>query len=404
MPKQPVQEIKLKAKSESNRSHSPSSSIGPNNRKLQQENLLLLQFRKKLERSASDLMALWTPVSISLLTASVMTMIRQAGQRDTSAEDHWENVRHNLHSSRGELPFLEPEIELNAERLIAASNSGGISKVHLVLITCVVAVVVIVVMSFLMVLLLKLSCFRCLKIYISVTFVILGAHFVLFWFYTASNATMLPVDWITAIVCAYNFLAIVALSMAMGQSAPKRLVQAVHVVLAATVSYIISNLLLGGSFVYASLLCVAFSLWDLFAVLCPRGPLNSLIKMAEAETRVTDFMQPLVYTAAVWTTVTAVTAKPKEKIRRGSRLGLGDFIFYGVLVATATVQCGPVGGLACYAALLLGFCLTLAGLRCLGRALPALPLPVAAAVATVCLLNGCGIAYFEALAERQLMV
>jgi len=98
----------------------------------------------------------------------------------------------------------------------------------------------------------------------------------------------------------------------------------------------------------------AVSAWDIIAVLTPRGPLKLLVEEAE---RREEAIPGLVYEG--------------EDIK----LGLGDFIFYSILVGRASLTDGATA-LSCAVAVLAGLCSTLALLPVFEQALPALPISI----------------------------
>ncbi|KAF0990443.1 hypothetical protein HZS_2446 [Henneguya salminicola] len=57
----------------------------------------------------------------------------------------------------------------------------------------------------------------------------------------------------------------------------------------------------------------------------------------------------------------------------GSQLGLGDFVFFGILIGKASLYEDMNVIFCCYVAVVFGFLITFLILICLGRALPALP-------------------------------
>lgn len=169
----------------------------------------------------------------------------------------------------------------------------------------------------------------------------------------------IPMDSPTFFLLLYNFAAVGTLLVfwteyGCGPAPPLGLQQAYLVVISALLAWSATRLPEWSTW---SLLG-AVALWDLYAVLTPQGPLKLLVEEAEKRG---DPIPGLVYQGA------------------DIKLGLGDFVFYSVLVGRASLQ-GSAALLACAVSVLAGLCATLALLPILQRVLPALPISIAGGI------------------------
>ncbi|CAI5439596.1 unnamed protein product [Caenorhabditis angaria] len=153
------------------------------------------------------------------------------------------------------------------------------------------------------------------------------------------------------------------------------------------------------------LVLVAMSLWDLFAVLAPCGPLQMLIKtarrrgdskfpailystMAEIEIeelemtdRTDRSSQPLLNQSEVSDTsrnAATTSRRPTqvEEIRGTIRLGLGDFVFYSLMIANVVQTSNYLTTISCFISNLAGLAITLPIVSFAQKPLPALPFPL----------------------------
>jgi presenilin 1 len=152
---------------------------------------------------------------------------------------------------------------------------------------------------------------------------------------------------------------------------------------------------------------VAMALYDLYAVLTPNGPLRLMVELAQERD---EDIPALVYEsrgtganggrrgyARVKTDDNDPSGAPASSSSsydpsmadEGARytlpdsikLGLGDFIFYSVLVGRAAMW-SPITCTFCFIAVISGLVVTLLALGLYGKALPALPVSIALGVST----------------------
>jgi len=128
----------------------------------------------------------------------------------------------------------------------------------------------------------------------------------------------------------------------------------------------------------------AVSVWDLIAVLTPHGPLKGLVEESQ---RRNEPIPGLVYEGAPLSLslrrgacstgrrdLTSDTATPPPAAD-DVKLGLGDFVFYSVLIGRAMLH-DVTTVVTCFVAILMGLGTTLLLLAIYQKALPALPISI----------------------------
>ncbi|KAI8908309.1 Presenilin-domain-containing protein [Gorgonomyces haynaldii] len=228
-----------------------------------------------------------------------------------------------------------------------------------------------------------------------------------------------PLDWISFAFFLWNFT-IVGLVVIFWQG-PVVLRQIYLVVMSSMMAFNLSQL----PSLVAWIMLVLLAVWDLIAVLCPYGPLRVMLEASQQNNQ--ELPAALIYTVAIW--MMAEPSRPREQVvavlepartvpkeqaesfasalssrdnlerieerpltqvdldqveeeeeeESGLKLGLGDFVFYSVLVGQASLF-DWITTTASIVAVTSGLCLTIFLLVVYEKPLPALPISIAVGV------------------------
>jgi presenilin 1 len=342
-----------------------------------------------------------------------------------------------------------------------------------------VIITIVVVMTIVLVCLFKFKCYKVIYGWLLIASILLLFVFASLYVLNICRAHNLPLDWFSLSFCMWNFgvMGIIVIHW----KGPLRLQQAYLIIICALIAAELLQLLPDWT---TWLLLFAISIWDIIAVLCPKGPLRILVETAQE--RNVELFPALIYSSTMlWTIGMADIPQKKtpsvpsgevqssgesngdtptpsppssdpppaaqgnhppilytdnsrgaplldvegdthtdgqspseetqgtsqqeqpddspdqpagppssqpstsqrnvedseedeETERRGVRLGLGDFIFYSLLVGKAAFDSKGDWVIisSCFVSILIGLCMTTILLGMLRRALPALPISI----------------------------
>lgn len=294
-----------------------------------------------------------------------------------------------------------------------------------------ILITVIACMTFFILLLYKKRCYRFIHGWLILSSLMLLSIISVLYIQVVLRSYNIPMDWFTLVVCMWNF-GVVGM-VAIHWKGPLLLQQAYLIFVSAMMALVFIKFMPEWT---TWVVLGVISVWDLIAVLCPHGPLRKLVETAQDRNE--QLFPALIYSSTVLYPLLSMadtsrsdsvpphsqhvpnigfrdgtTAAPTvrggrpssdtplqqssayrhpeverpvrsgsvpddddDEESRGVKLGLGDFIFYSVLVGKASSYGDWNTTVACFVAILVGLSFTLLLLVVIKTALPALPISI----------------------------
>jgi len=234
-----------------------------------------------------------------------------------------------------------------------------------------VFVVAIVVVTIIFVILYKYRCMKILFGWLMLSTCMMLGLFGGYLLFLVLQSLSIEIDWITYTFIIWNFAAVGIVSVFW--HAPVKVNQGYMIAISVILAVFFTRLPEWTTWAVLA----AIAVYDLFAVLCPKGPLRVLVETAQQRD---EPIPALIYNASIVMMMAdndddhvSSTDQPKG---RGVKLGLGDFVFYSVLVGRAALY-DMLTVYTSFIGIITGLFLTILLLAFWKKALPALPISIA---------------------------
>jgi hypothetical protein len=253
------------------------------------------------------------------------------------------------------------------------STDGAGTLLWKSLVNALIVLAAILITTIIFVILYKYRCLKLIYGWLITSSLIMLAAFGGAFFYFIFEAWDIPIDLITYSFILWNF-AVVGI-LAMFWHGATKINQAYLVIISGLLAIFFTRLPEWTTFAILAVIAI----YDIVAVLSPCGPLKMLVETAQQRQ---EPIPALLYSASIWMMMAdreedaaAATAKPSK--RKGVKLGLGDFIFYSVLIGRAALEPDMLTVFTAFIGIITGLFLTLLLLAIFRKALPALPISIA---------------------------